>query len=342
MYNYVKYSFSNLSAEARYAPENYNLLLYSNIFENRTEQTIENLYTILNNYIVERQTESSSCNPHLTQVRCVCLQKLGYVQEGAVDIAFKFVKDPEKIREHTMALFSYLLSYKQLYRLKYGASYDAYLQERLSKLRNFMFDSVFIGFDELVSNGYALKSIKESGYCNVSDFMRELYGNLNVGIIKRNTSSYSSVNIYCTHLTSYNLLPDLFVVRKCNIGYRYPYNLLLLLLSNNLSRLLPFYFKLKGTVYEDALNSYLFHYLTPREARVLFLRFKEHKTLHEVSKDFCVTADRITQIETKALRKLRSLMVRKHLGDVNVLYSELVIWQKEGHSISDLGLWSLC
>ena len=69
------------------------------------------------------------------------------MQEGTSDICLKSVKDPEKVREHTMALFSYLLSYKHLYLLKCCEGYYAYLQERLSKLRNFMFDSVFIGFD---------------------------------------------------------------------------------------------------------------------------------------------------------------------------------------------------
>ena len=49
--------------------------------------------------------------------------------------------------------------------------------------------------------------------------------------------------------------------------------------------------------------------LTPREARVLSLRYGledgNPKTLEEVGKEFNVTRERIRQIEAKALRKLR-------------------------------------
>jgi RNA polymerase primary sigma factor len=49
--------------------------------------------------------------------------------------------------------------------------------------------------------------------------------------------------------------------------------------------------------------------LTPREEKVLRMRFgigeKSDHTLEEVGRDFCVTRERIRQIEAKALRKLR-------------------------------------
>jgi RNA polymerase primary sigma factor len=49
--------------------------------------------------------------------------------------------------------------------------------------------------------------------------------------------------------------------------------------------------------------------LTPREAKVLRLRFgideKSEHTLEEVGKQFAVTRERIRQIESKALEKLR-------------------------------------
>jgi RNA polymerase primary sigma factor len=51
--------------------------------------------------------------------------------------------------------------------------------------------------------------------------------------------------------------------------------------------------------------------LTPREAQVLSLRFgigtsTEH-TLEEISREFAVSRERIRQIESKALNKLRKL-----------------------------------
>ena len=49
--------------------------------------------------------------------------------------------------------------------------------------------------------------------------------------------------------------------------------------------------------------------LTPREERVLRMRFgigmNTDHTLEEVGQQFCVTRERIRQIEAKALRKLK-------------------------------------
>ena len=63
---------------------------------------------------------------------------------------------------------------------------------------------------------------------------------------------------------------------------------------------------------EDALN-----FLTPRERNVLILRFGLEdgcpKTLEEVGKLFCVTRERIRQIEVKALKKLRSQRCSRHI-----------------------------
>jgi RNA polymerase primary sigma factor len=57
-------------------------------------------------------------------------------------------------------------------------------------------------------------------------------------------------------------------------------------------------------VVKDVLDS-----LTPREAKVLRMRFgvgmSTDHTLEEVGKQFNVTRERIRQIETQALRKMR-------------------------------------
>ena len=59
--------------------------------------------------------------------------------------------------------------------------------------------------------------------------------------------------------------------------------------------------------------------LTPREARVLTLRYGledgHPRTLEEVGREFDVTRERIRQIETKALRKLRHPQRSKRLKD---------------------------
>ncbi|MGL4949925.1 MAG: RNA polymerase sigma factor RpoD [Anaeroplasmataceae bacterium] len=59
--------------------------------------------------------------------------------------------------------------------------------------------------------------------------------------------------------------------------------------------------------------------LTEREERVIKLRYglidKRQRTLEEVGKEFGVTRERIRQIETKALRKLKNPATRKNLKD---------------------------
>ena len=59
--------------------------------------------------------------------------------------------------------------------------------------------------------------------------------------------------------------------------------------------------------------------LTEREAKVLRMRFGIHGTkaltLEEVGREFGVTRERIRQIESKALRKLRHPSRRRKLQD---------------------------
>jgi RNA polymerase primary sigma factor len=59
--------------------------------------------------------------------------------------------------------------------------------------------------------------------------------------------------------------------------------------------------------------------LSPREERVLRMRFgigvRADHTLEEVGQALAVTRERIRQIESKALRKLRHPMRRRHLSD---------------------------
>ena len=72
------------------------------------------------------------------------------------------------------------------------------------------------------------------------------------------------------------------------------------------------------TLLKEQLNSVL-KTLTPREAKVLSLRFGledgKSRTLEEVGKEFNVTRERIRQIEAKALRKLRHPSRSKKLKD---------------------------
>lgn len=50
--------------------------------------------------------------------------------------------------------------------------------------------------------------------------------------------------------------------------------------------------------------------LSPRERKVLKMRFGEGKTLAEIAEQLCVTRERVRQIEAKALRKLKQEVCR--------------------------------
>jgi len=73
-----------------------------------------------------------------------------------------------------------------------------------------------------------------------------------------------------------------------------------------------------NTILHEQLKEVL-ETLTPREAEVLRLRFGledgKVRTLEEVGKEFDVTRERIRQIESKALRKLRHPSRAKKLKD---------------------------
>lgn len=73
-----------------------------------------------------------------------------------------------------------------------------------------------------------------------------------------------------------------------------------------------------GTLLKEELMDVL-DTLTPREEKVLRLRFGlddgKARTLEEVGREFCVTRERIRQIEAKALRKLRHPSRSKKLKD---------------------------
>ena len=59
--------------------------------------------------------------------------------------------------------------------------------------------------------------------------------------------------------------------------------------------------------------------LTARENKVLRLRFIEENTLDECAKEFDVTRERIRQIETKAMRKMREMILKnRHALGVGV------------------------
>ena len=103
-----------------------------------------------------------------------------------------------------------------------------------------------------------------------------------------------------------------------NRDYKWPYNLAYDILGDDkrFKDLLPYYL-------EDAAKINL----SARECRIIYLRYFYNKSYDEISKEFCVTRERIRQIQEKAIRKLRYLENR-YMGirrcDYNMVVQENV------------------
>ena len=59
------------------------------------------------------------------------------------------------------------------------------------------------------------------------------------------------------------------------------------------------------------MNTEDYDILSPRERKVLQMRLGEGKTLAEIADRLCVTKERARQIEARALRKLKSEVMKK-------------------------------
>lgn len=69
--------------------------------------------------------------------------------------------------------------------------------------------------------------------------------------------------------------------------------------------------------------AYILTTLSPREERVLELRYKERWTRAKIGEEFCLSDSRAAQLEHRALRKLR------HPGRFYILRSGLIGWKNQ-------------
>lgn len=94
---------------------------------------------------------------------------------------------------------------------------------------------------------------------------------------------------------------DLTRYRSCH-HYHYPETLYAAVMGGRLSEIRHWE---KPEDWEPGFDAAL-STLTEREQAVISKRFKEEMTLTDVAREYCVTVERIRQIEVKALRKLRN------------------------------------
>lgn len=66
---------------------------------------------------------------------------------------------------------------------------------------------------------------------------------------------------------------------------------------------------------EEKLKDYINKCLQPNEKKVMELRYKKNMTLFEIADELKLNAERVRQIEAKALRKIRGTFPKETLLD---------------------------
>jgi RNA polymerase primary sigma factor len=86
----------------------------------------------------------------------------------------------------------------------------------------------------------------------------------------------------------------------------------------SVSMALPMWKKVMGEILSREIEEML-DKLPEKERRVVELRFglrgEEPKTLREIGEILNISRERVRQLETRALRKLRNMAIKKHLKD---------------------------
>jgi RNA polymerase primary sigma factor len=77
--------------------------------------------------------------------------------------------------------------------------------------------------------------------------------------------------------------------------------------------------QVENNLLKEELLNHIKNYLTPKELDVIIIKYglydKKYKTLGEVGKIMNITKERVRQLESKALRKLKKISVKKGFAD---------------------------
>lgn len=281
----------------------FNYYLFLEIFENRTEETLLELYNILKEC---NKKNYSSYYPNDTEISCFYYS---YINREISNSPFwggvKKVDDKEKVQKYCMKVIQYLLQYKQLFRLMYKKNYPISLKNRLNRIKGCLFDTTIVGFDEIGFSGAEIKYILKKDIYDLSDFMYRFY---NIIYKEEYDIFYKNTFKKICHL---DLLHPLFNREKSlkgEIQLIYPYNLFRAL-DYKYVDIIKIYSEIKDNKYEERLMfvlNYLFdNILRERESLILKKKYIDDISLSKTAKSFFVSTDRISQLHIKGLNKLK-------------------------------------
>lgn len=292
----------------------FNYYLYLEIFENRTEETLQELLRILKEYNVRS-------NEKATKLTCFYYT---YLNRNIKEKGFhKGIEDISKIELYCSEVIEYLLKYKQLFRLMYKENYEISLKNRLKRIKDCLFETTLVGFDEIDLRNSDILKLKEKGIYDLSIFMINFYKSI---YNDKKDVFYKNIFEKICHLDVLHPIFDRNKSTKGEVKLSYPYNFFQDLYGNQISEFLSIYKQIKekgyGKVFEKFVDNNIEFGVSPRRREIVFKRIKNNMTFEEISKEFDVGGKRIRQLYIESLRKFRHPMYSKKFLKYPILYIE--------------------
>ena len=274
-----------------------NCYLFLEIFENRTEETLQELLKILKEYNV-RTSEKA------TKLTCFYYT---YLDRNIKEKGFsKKVEDASKIKLYCTDILEYLLKYKQLFRLMYRENYKISLENRLKRIKDCLFETTLVGFDELNLTNLDILKLNERGMYDLSIFMINFYNSI------YNDNEDIFYKTIFSKICCFNLLHPIFDKNKSIIGkikLSYPYNLYMEFYDCGIKDILSIFKIVKENSYEGIFESYVdsvLKYVLPnRKYEIVIDKLKNDMTFKDIGLKNSLCQSRIQQIYREVIIRFR-------------------------------------
>lgn len=291
--DYVEIKLSRVSDNRKYT----NYVMFLNLYEQRNAGTLFTLLQLLEEYNTREHLVDGTQKS--TVLSCFYTKYINNKCSG------KRVENKKRENDYCKELIEYIVSYSSIYKMMYGYAYAKDLRNRLDRLKDKELDNTFVGFEEVGLNLTTIKKLKDLGYFSLSDLLNAFYSSK----IKLSDKFFGGV---FSTISKYDILDEIYNkdnALKGKMVLDAPYTYLYIVFGENSDIVRNLYTGPNSKeIYLKLINESL-EKLTPREQAVIKDRYgiETGKTmsLEEVGLKYCVTRERIRQIEERALRKLR-------------------------------------
>ena len=293
----------------------FNYYLYLEIFENRTEETLQELLEILNEWNNIRGV--NGFYPNTTEISCFYYTYINRKISGSNFLGgTKKIYDKEKIEKYCNKVIESLLLYKQLFRMQFMKNYEENLLVRLNKLSNCYFDSVIVGIDELRVYNPSIISLMKKDFNTLNDYLK---------YILNNKIDNGKVD-YLPLFAQLNVLPNYFDIKMAKQGFlkfRFPFNLYIDIFNKEIMySFLSTYnqkydkyieYKLKEIIKNKTVNNfkysnekeYVTEYIYKRNIDIIFEYYKNYKTASEICVKYGIGYKAVLDIKRNILSYIR-------------------------------------